>query len=194
MSKAHLQISALCLLTLLLGIGFQWHDLEFWCWSRPAIIDGEYWRLLTGHFVHLGWRHALLNSIALVLITCLWIQDVPNPKASIWFASLVFCMLIVSLGMWWWLPHLQWYVGLSGALHGLLISGVLLSIRQRPYANSFLLVGVLAKLVYEHQQGAMSATSAWIGGAIITEAHLYGAIGGLLFFVLLWLYRLVLRY
>jgi rhomboid family GlyGly-CTERM serine protease len=181
MTNAQLQIIGLCLVTLLVGIGFQWHDLEFWCWSRPAIIQGEYWRWLTGHFVHLGWRHALLNGIALLLITALWVQDVPNPKASVWLASLLFCMLGVSVGLWQWLLHLQWYVGLSGALHGLLVTQIFLSLKQRPYSASILLMGVIVKLVYEHQHGAMSATSDWIGGTVITQAHSYGAIAGVVF-------------
>ncbi|HEX7718277.1 MAG TPA: rhomboid family intramembrane serine protease, partial [Woeseiaceae bacterium] len=36
--------------------------------ERTAIADGEPWRLVTGHFVHLGAAHMLMNAAALLLL------------------------------------------------------------------------------------------------------------------------------
>ena len=37
-------------------------------YDRVAILDAELWRLLTGHLVHLGLNHYILNAIALILV------------------------------------------------------------------------------------------------------------------------------
>ena len=37
-------------------------------YDREVIGNGELWRLLTGHLVHLGWSHFLLNAIGLALV------------------------------------------------------------------------------------------------------------------------------
>ena len=33
-------------------------------YEREAVLDGELWRLVTGHLVHLGWSHTVLNLAA----------------------------------------------------------------------------------------------------------------------------------
>lgn len=63
------------MLAALLAAAFLWpaSTLE---WSREGIPDGEYWRLLTGHWVHLGLNHLLLN-LAGLLVTGLLITRHP---------------------------------------------------------------------------------------------------------------------
>ena len=43
--------------------------------GREAIIDGQYWRLLTAHFVHIGMSHFVLNAVGVLLITLLVFQE-----------------------------------------------------------------------------------------------------------------------
>ncbi len=53
-------------LAALLAAAFLWpaSALE---WSREGIPGGEYWRLLTGHWTHLGLNHLLLNLAGLLV-------------------------------------------------------------------------------------------------------------------------------
>src|SRR3569623_2737413 len=37
-------------------------------YERAAILDGEMWRLVSGHLVHLGWSRLVLNLAGLALI------------------------------------------------------------------------------------------------------------------------------
>ncbi len=52
----------------------------------------------------------------------------------------------VGLGIWWWCPQTQWYMGLSGALHGLFVWGALQDIRYRRHSGWLMLAGVAIKL------------------------------------------------
>jgi len=37
-------------------------------YQRGAILDGQWWRLISGNLVHLGWSHLLLNLAGLILV------------------------------------------------------------------------------------------------------------------------------
>ena len=145
--------------------------------ERAAIADGQLWRLLSGHVVHLGVTHAVLNAIGLLLIA--WLVGREYTLRQWLFVSAV-TIAVIDAGLWWLLPGLDWYVGLSGMLHGWLAAGVVLQIgRRRP--DAFLLAALLAgKLVFEALFGALPGSAETAGGPVVTEAHLYGAVGGLL--------------
>src|SRR5690349_9713127 len=44
-------------------------------YDRAALAEGQLWRLLTAHFVHLDAQHALLNGLGLVLMWALFARD-----------------------------------------------------------------------------------------------------------------------
>ena len=79
-------------------------------------------------------------------------------------------------GLWLLKPQVDWYVGASGALHGVMAAGTLAHLqaaRPRRLDPRGFIVG---KLTYEQFAGSMP----FAGGAnTIVDAHLYGAIGGL---------------
>ena len=62
-----LGLSALALLAMLLPPEWQ-NLLEY---QRRAIGEGELWRLFSGHLVHLGWEHLLMNLVGFWLIWAL---------------------------------------------------------------------------------------------------------------------------
>jgi len=67
-------------------------------------------------------------------------------------------------------------VGASGALHGVMTAGTLAHLRRRDLDGWILAVFIVAKLSYEQIAGSMP-----FAGALntVVDAHLYGAIGGL---------------
>src|SRR3954468_6054739 len=144
-------------------------------YDRAAISAGQWWRLLSAHFVHLDAEHAALNTLGLVLMWALFARDYSPLR---WAAIYLAAALAISAGLWRFDPHIAWYVGASGALHGVMTAGTLAHLRRRDLDGWILAVFIVAKLSYEQLAGSMP-----FSGALntVVDAHLYGAIGGLLF-------------
>ncbi|MDJ0794417.1 MAG: rhombosortase [Woeseiaceae bacterium] len=146
-------------------------------YDRAALAAGQMWRLLTGHFVHLGWTHSVLNLAGLALVVWLvgtvftWLR---------WLYIGFVSIAAIDAGLWLFNTDLDWYVGLSGMLHGLLAAGLLPRLLQRDRESMVLAVFVLAKLVWEQVGGPLPGSESTSGGTVIVDAHLYGVIGGLL--------------
>ncbi|MCF6282369.1 MAG: rhombosortase [Candidatus Polarisedimenticolaceae bacterium] len=136
---------------------------------------GQLWRLVSGHLLHLGWNHLLMNLAGLILIVLIF-ND--RPLSRWWFDSLI-CALGVSLGLYLFSPETYWYVGLSGLLHGLLIAAIVDYLPQQPRIYGLLLTTLAGKLLWEQILGPLPLSESTIQGIIIVNAHLYGAICGL---------------
>lgn len=161
---------------LVFGALADWQSL-FWRYQRDAVLAGEYWRLLSGHFVHLGFSHLWLNLGGLGLVMLLFGRGV---SATGWLWLVCSSLLGLAAGFVWFSPQLEWYVGLSGILHGLILGGALLD-RSFPCRERNILLGiVIFKLLWEQQYGALPFTATVAGGAVVVAAHWYGGIGGLL--------------
>ncbi|MEO8443429.1 MAG: rhombosortase [Gammaproteobacteria bacterium] len=154
----------------------EWHR-ALW-YDRQAIAAGEYWRILTGNLVHLGWTHLTLNVTALVIGT--WVFY-PARTPIAWAVAQVVCSVVSSLGLYWFSPNVAWCVGMSGALHGLLMIGAIDWIREGDRVGWLLLAIWTGKLIWEQTRGAMPFSTETLGSAIVTDAHLWGAVGGLLY-------------
>lgn len=144
-------------------------------YQRDALFDGQWWRLISGNLVHLGWPHLLLNLAGLALV---WLLFHRALSFGSWAVVTLASGLAVSLGLLLFDPALQWYVGLSGALHGLFAAGVLASLWAGNRAEWLLLLVFAAKLAWEQLMGPTPGTAALAGGNVVVDAHLYGAVGG----------------
>jgi hypothetical protein len=91
-------------------------------------------------------------------------------------------MLGVGVGLFAFAPGVGWYVGLSGALHGMLAAVVLDACFDRAQRRwGLALAGALvAKLAWEQVAGPLPFTAAAAGGPVIVAAHLHGALAGAL--------------
>jgi rhomboid family GlyGly-CTERM serine protease len=153
-------------------------------YQRDAILAGQWWRLLTGNLVHLGWPHLWLNLVGLLLVWLLFQRALPQ---RVWLTVTAVSSLAVGLGLLIFDPNLAWYVGLSGTLHGLFAAGLVASLAAGQRAEWLLLVLFIAKLSWEQLVGPTPGTSALAGGNVIVDAHLYGTVGGA-FTVVVWRY------
>jgi rhomboid family GlyGly-CTERM serine protease len=142
-------------------------------YERIALSAGEWWRLLSAHVVHLDLEHAVLNALGLVLMWALFARDFSPLR---WAAIFVTSSLTISIGLWFFNPEVEWYVGASGALHGVMTAGTLAHLRRRDLDSGILAAFIVVKLAYEQFAGAMPFAE---GATTIKDAHLYGAIGGL---------------
>ena len=177
---SHLQRWALpglvIIVSSLLALSGEW-GRELLRYDRDAIAGGELWRLVSGHFVHLGLSHWVYNGIGLSLI---WFLVGQFLRSSQWLLVTCVSILCIDAGFWILEPQLQWYVGLSGLQHGYLVAGILAGYRERRVEMTVLGAVILGKLVYEQLLGPMPGSEFSSGGAVVTAAHLYGAIGGLI--------------
>jgi len=147
--------------------------------DRGAIGAGQWWRLLSAHFVHVDLEHAVLNSLGLVLMWALFARDY-----SPWRWAAIYCgsAIAVSLGLWYANPELQWYVGASGALHGVMAAGTIAHLRRRDLDGWILAIFIVGKLAYEQLAGALPFAGTT---NTIVDAHLYGALGGVVLALLM---------
>jgi len=154
-------------------------------YDRDAILAGQLWRLLTGHLVHLGGSHLAMNLVGLALI---WMLFGRLMSTAAWLATLLTSALTVSLGLLIFNPGLMWYVGLSGVLHGMFLAGAILSIVSGYRAEILLLGFIVAKLAWEQWVGPLPGSAEVAGGDVVVDAHLYGAIAGVVvaFVIVLW--------
>ncbi len=144
--------------------------------DRAAISAGQIWRILSGNLVHLGWSHLWMNLAGLALIWAIFYRQLGLYQ---WLVALTVSCLGVGFGLFFLNPELQWYVGLSGALHGLFVLGIIVSL-TRGYRLEWLLLAFLAaKLMWEQWIGAVPGTAEVAGGPVVVDSHLYGAIAGL---------------
>jgi rhomboid family GlyGly-CTERM serine protease len=145
--------------------------------DRTGIAAGEAWRLLTGHLVHLGVTHAALNLVGLALV---WFLVGRSFSARQWLWIIAGSAAAIDVGLWFGNPSLEWYVGLSGLLHGMLAAGIVAGLAARNGEAVVLAVVVAGKLAWEQFAGPLPGSEATSGGAVIVDAHLYGVVGGTL--------------
>jgi rhomboid family GlyGly-CTERM serine protease len=159
-------------------------------YDHTAILAGEWWRLLTHPLVHVSGYHLLLDVLAFAMLWHLLPLPVPGKigaacicAASSLALAVVFSPLIREIGL----------CGLSGIAHGLMVAcgGLSLSSPALPSGASdrrntllgLVLCAVgLGKSAIEVISGGVVFAGMHDGalGVPIVEAHLGGALGGLL--------------
>jgi len=164
------------LTSLALGLGED--ELRLWGrFDREALAAGQFWRLITAHLVHLSWGHVWLNLAALVMMAALFSDVMP---ASDWVLASILSAVSIDVGLYFFEPDVSWYVGLSGALHGMMIVGAFGLVKHYGAIGYVLLIGVGGKLLWEQGIGPIPLSESTSGGPALVAAHFYGAIGGLL--------------
>jgi len=140
------------------------------------------WRLVTGHLVHLNWPHALVNAAALWIVARLYAPDLSATRQAIALAA---SALAISAALAWLHPDIEWYRGLSGALHGLFFAGaVTWLLAERPrrlgrlWMPALLFIGGWLKVVLEQPFSGTLPHADWLGAAVVPQAHLAGAACG----------------
>jgi rhomboid family GlyGly-CTERM serine protease len=147
-------------------------------YDRAAIAHAEWWRLLSGNFVHLGWVHWSFNAASLVLLVLLCPEVL---RVQEWVRRVLLVGLGMSLGLYLLAPQLATYVGLSGLIYGLFVLGLGRQAAAKDGIAIACLVFLAARIVWELRFGAPAYEQKWMGGAVVAESHLSGALAALLY-------------
>lgn len=147
--------------------------LEF---NRNLVEQNEIWRIITGQFVHANWTHLLLNIVGIGFI---WILHAEHRTPAQYAWHTLFLGLWTGLGIWLFCPSINIYTGLSGLLHGVIVWGAMKDIKVGMRSGILLFIGIWGKLAWEQWTGPSADVGALIQSRVAIEAHLIGAIGGL---------------
>ncbi|GAB7535860.1 rhombosortase [Burkholderia sp. 3C] len=148
-----------------------WRDaLAF---DRAALRDGQLWRLVSAHCVHLGWRHAALNLACLAVCAPLVARRHRAGPVLVGLAALTGGLL------WAFAPGVERYVGLSGVIYALAVLG-LAPLARRGWLGRGLLAALFVRVGWQLAAGAPPGEAVWLGGPVAAEGHLAGLAAGLL--------------
>lgn len=135
---------------------------------RPITLIGEWWRLFTACFLHIGVLHLLLNMYALLYIGILL---EPYLGKARFLAAYLVCGIVSSLASLWW-NDMTISAGASGAIfgmYGVFIALLTTSLVDRAVKNAlFMSVGVFVvyNIVYGLKPGSNIDNAAHIGGLL----------------------------
>lgn len=157
---------------------------ELLIYDRSAIANGEAWRLLSGHFVHLSFTHLLLNGVGLFLFFIIF-RRYSSWRTSVGVMGVLGVM--VSLSLYIGSPMVAQYGGFSGILYGLFgwLSVRMIQSQDRVIGVMVLLLLGL-KIGMEQQYGSFVHYESFM---VITDAHLYGYGWGVMVGILELYYR-----
>jgi rhomboid family GlyGly-CTERM serine protease len=143
-------------------------------YERVALAHFQWWRLVSAHLVHLSWEHVLLNCAGLALLWALFAREY-TPRRWLWIITV--SVISIDAGLWFFRPGVDWYLGASGVLHGVLAAGAYALYRRGEAMGAVLVLLLVVKLVYEQQLGS----SVFAGNLpLVPDAHVLGALGGLI--------------
>lgn len=150
-------------------------------YDRAAVGAGQAWRLWTGHLVHFGWPHLVIDAGLLLIVG--WFAERKHPVFT--RTALVLMPLFISVWLYWLDPGMTRYGGLSALNLGLLLY-IAAQGWQRDWTDWFwpaVIAAYVGELAFEYYRGGHG------GGAIrfddttvrvATSAHVASAVYALL--------------
>lgn len=135
-------------LSILIGVSsiffFTWLS-ELLIFNRSLIIEGEYWRIFSAHFVHFSWEHYIFNTL-IFLIPAMRIE-----KKSIWNFILLFVLLVffISVSLFVFEKNLEIYAGLSGISIGMFFYWLLTVMKESQGIKVYMVGAILVAIVFK---------------------------------------------
>jgi len=147
--------------------------------ADQRIFDGQWWRLVTGPFVHATVGH-LVRDLALVAIAGIAYEGpLASRKLHVFAGGVTLPALSVLVAR-----DAEWYCGLSGLSHALLAAALSYEVVRRREAARVVVLGLCAiaaaKPIYELATGAPAfAMSLGDGVVQVPLAHVVGVLVGI---------------
>ena len=147
-------------------------------YERGPILAGEWWRLITGHFVHIDAPHLAIN--ASVVVAWLYLFDQRDSLGMVVWTFLGYA-LWTSLGMLLLSPDLEWMLGASAITYALISGSAFRVALDGPRPLGLMLLAALGlKLIAEQYWGFGSLFSYYAEYPIASVTHVYGIAVGIL--------------
>ncbi|MEE8388518.1 MAG: rhombosortase [Acidiferrobacterales bacterium] len=151
-------------------------------YERTHLESGQWWRLVSGHWVHFSLAHLVYNTLALAIAGYFIETRLHGRMLFLCLTSAV----TTGLSVYWLAPGLMFYGGLSGIVNTtvayLCLSAFFIIQSRRRWLFVVLLVLLLAKLIAEWITGAsLFLHDLGRGVTPVPLAHVAGALTGLLF-------------
>jgi len=188
------KVTGLPVISLLLGVIslfiYCLADIEQVQYDRQAIAAGQIWRVFTCHFSHWSFDHFLWCT--LVIIVMGGMAERLCRKGFV--GTIVFSAPVIALVVWWQLPVMVLYRGLSGVGSAVFIFVAVWLLRLRFYRGewfgAFLAGGAVflfsVKVLYEFSAKSTLFVSSVQLFTPVPLAHLVGGLVGLLMVQLFW--------
>jgi len=155
---------------------------EYFRYQRDWLQTGQVWRVITAHWVHVGWAHLALNTLGLVICVTL---TTPGWSLGRWFAQSLAMGIAISVLCTLQNPEIFWYAGFSGVLFGLYFLAAHDLYRRDRLIAVLVASAIVIKVVLEQYTTIDLDSSALIGARVVVDAHLYGLLSAIAI-ALLW--------
>jgi rhomboid family GlyGly-CTERM serine protease len=146
---------------------------EYFRYQQNLLESGQVWRILSAHWVHVGWLHLALNGLGLVICVSL---THPGWSPARWLLYIVSMAIGISTLLMLFNPEVRDYAGLSGVLFGLYMLGALSLYPRDRLIAVLIIVAIVGKVLMEQFRFYDFNSSALIGARVIVDAHLYGLV------------------
>jgi rhomboid family GlyGly-CTERM serine protease len=144
---------------------------EYFRYQRDWISTGEIWRIVTAHWVHVGWLHLLLNGLGLVICVIL---TKPGWSIRRWLISSLAMAIGISIMLTLYNPEVSDYAGYSGVLYGLYVLAAINLFSSDRLVASLIIAAIVIKVLMEQFNFYDFNTGDIIGAHVVIDAHLYG--------------------
>jgi len=155
---------------------------EYFRYQHDWLQSGQVWRVITAHWVHVGWAHLFLNTTGLAICVTL---TTPNWSLKRWFAQSLAMGAAISILCTLQNPEIFWYAGFSGVLFGLYFLAAHDLYRRDRLIAVLVASAIVVKIVLEQYTSIDLDSSALIGARVVVDAHLYGLLSAIAI-ALLW--------
>lgn len=137
---------------------------------RPSTLDGEWWRIITNCFLHIGIIHLLMNMYALIYIGMLLEPILGKLR---FLSAYLFTGIMASLASLWW-HDLTISAGASGAIFGMF--GVFLALLTTTIVDKSIRKSLLNNIAVFVGLNLLFG----VKGGIDNAAHIGGLLSGFL--------------
>ena len=139
----------------------------------------QWWQCVTANLVHANWMHWLLNILNFFALIILFGYALSGIELIIFYLlSSIFIICCIYL----YSDQVTSYVGASGVLYSLAVYGGIVTFKYNKIVSSLVLIYVAVKIFAHNWINSIMGVDILLGNLhIITDAHLYGALFGVIF-------------